>query len=185
MNAIVVVDENWGIGKEEGLLFSLPTDMKHFRSLTMGGTVIMGRRTLDSFPGGKPLKGRRNIVITRNHALHMEDVETVDSPEAALALVEGEDPEKVWVIGGGSVYTALVPHCKRVYLTKVDAIGDITNWTVETIAAGILYTDSKLLSKGSGGGPFLLICSGICIGQVVCHDIQPLHLIDHAGVSGV
>ena len=142
MNAIVVADANWAIGREGGLLFSLPTDMKRFRSLTTGGTVILGRKTLDSFPGGKPLPKRRNIVITRNHALHMEDVETVDSPEAALALVEGEDPEKVWVIGGGSVYTALVPHCKRVYLTKVDAtagdpdtyfpnLNKLHSWSVE------------------------------------------------------
>ena len=55
MNAIVVVDQNWAIGRDNDLLFSLPTDMKRFRSLTLGGTVILGRRTLDSFPGGRPL----------------------------------------------------------------------------------------------------------------------------------
>ena len=64
MNAIVVVDQNWAIGRDNDLLFSLPTDMKRFRSLTLGGTVILGRRTLDSFPGGRPLPKRRNIVIT-------------------------------------------------------------------------------------------------------------------------
>ena len=66
MNAIVVVDQNWAIGCNGDLLFSLPTDMKRFRSLTIGGTVILGRKTLDSFPGGRPLPTRRNIVITRN-----------------------------------------------------------------------------------------------------------------------
>ena len=66
MNAIVAVDQNWAIGRKNDLLFSLPTDMKRFRTLTTGGTVILGRKTLDSFPGGRPLPKRRNIVITRN-----------------------------------------------------------------------------------------------------------------------
>ena len=72
MNAIVAVDRNWAIGRDNGLLFSLPGDMKHFRTLTTGGTVIMGRKTLDSFPGGRPLPKRRNIVITRSPDLHRE-----------------------------------------------------------------------------------------------------------------
>ena len=67
MNAIVVADQNWAIGREGDLLFSLPTDMKRFRSLTLEGTVILGRKTLDSFPGGKPLPRRRNIVLSLIH----------------------------------------------------------------------------------------------------------------------
>ena len=118
MNAIVVVDKNWAIGHENDLLFSLPGDMKHFRTLTTGGTVIMGRKTLDSFPGGKPLPKRRNIVITRNTDLAVEGAEIAASPEEALKLAQGE--ENIWVIGGGSVYTALLSQCERVYLTKVD-----------------------------------------------------------------
>ena len=120
MNAIVVVDRNWAIGKDGGLLFSLPTDMKRFRSLTMGGTVIMGRKTLDSFPGGKALPNRRNIVITHHTDCDRENVEVVVSPDAALALTENTDSDSLWVIGGGSIYTALLSRCKRVYLTKVD-----------------------------------------------------------------
>lgn len=72
MNAIVVTDKQWAIGRSGDLLFSLPGDMKHFRTLTTGGTVIMGRKTLDSFPGGKPLPKRRNIVITRSPDFHRE-----------------------------------------------------------------------------------------------------------------
>ena len=79
MNAIVVVDQNWAIGRDNDLLFSLPTDMKRFRSLTLGGTVILGRRTLDSFPGGKPLPKRRNIVITHCPDFSREGAETVSS----------------------------------------------------------------------------------------------------------
>lgn len=120
MNAIVVVDRNWAIGRDNALLFSLPTDMKRFRSLTTGGTVILGRKTLETFPGGRPLPNRRNIVITRNRGFTREGAEVVASTQAALELAAGEDPDKLWVIGGGSVYTALLSRCKRVYLTQVD-----------------------------------------------------------------
>ena len=124
MNAIVVVDRNWAIGRGNCLLFSLPTDMKRFRALTLGGTVVMGRKTLDSFPGGKPLPGRRNIVITRNDAFLRDGAETVPSPEDALEAVRNLNPDTVWVIGGGSIYAALLPYCKRVYLTRVDAAAE-------------------------------------------------------------
>ena len=140
MNAIVAVDANWAIGCQGDLLFSLPTDMRRFRTLTMGGTVILGRKTLDSFPGGKPLPKRRNIVITRNPDLTVEGAEIASGPEEALALAQGD--ENIWVIGGGSVYTALLSRCKRVYLTKVDQAAEnaatffpnldkLPNWKVE------------------------------------------------------
>ena len=121
MNAIVVVDKNWAIGHEGGLLFSLPTDMKRFRSLTIEGTVILGRKTLDTVPGGKPLPKRRHIVITRNSDFQRDGVEIVPNPQAALEAAADVEDDKLWVIGGGSVYTALLTRCKRVYLTKVDA----------------------------------------------------------------
>lgn len=121
MNAIVVVDQNWAIGRDGDLLFSLPTDMKRFRSLTLGGTVIMGRKTLDSFPGGNPLSQRRNIVITHNADIVPDGYEVSPTPEAALKLAGGADRDDVWVIGGGSTYTALLQRCRWVYLTRVDA----------------------------------------------------------------
>ncbi len=121
MNCIVVADRNWAIGCDGGLLFSLPTDMKRFRALTLGGTVILGRKTLDSFPGGRPLPQRRNIVITHNVDFDRQGVEIVSSPQAALEAAADVPPEKLWVIGGSSVYTALLSRCSRVYLTKVDA----------------------------------------------------------------
>lgn len=121
MNAIVAADQNWAIGREDRLLFSLPQDMSRFRTLTLNGTVILGRRTLESFPGGKPLPKRRNIVISQNAELEVADAEVVRSPQAALELAGGADTENLWVIGGGSVYAALLPQCERVFLTKVDA----------------------------------------------------------------
>ena len=121
MNAIVVADRSWAIGRDGGLLFSLPTDMKRFRSLTMGGAVILGRKTLESFPGGRPLPKRKNIVITRQKDLSVEGAAVVSSLAEALDAAGDTPPDQIWVIGGGSVYTALLERCKRVYLTKVDA----------------------------------------------------------------
>ena len=145
MNAIVVVDRNWAIGREGGLLYSLPTDMKRFRSLTIGGTVILGRRTLDSFPGGRPLPKRRNIVITRNVDFDREGPEIVSSTDAALEAAADTETDKLWVIGGGSVYAALLSQCKRVYVTKVDTVAEgadtffpnldkLPGWEVETVS---------------------------------------------------
>lgn len=121
MNAIVVADQRWAIGRNGGLLFSLPTDMRRFRSLTVDGTVIMGSRTLRSFPGGRPLPRRRNIVITRNPAALPEGAEAAASAEEALALAGGAETENLWLIGGGSVYAALLDQCRRVFLTRVEA----------------------------------------------------------------
>lgn len=122
MNAIVVVDNNWAIGRDGGLLFYLPTDMERFRKLTEGGTIIMGRRTLASFPNGQILPGRRSIVITRNASLVPPGSEVTPDPKGAVELTASEDPDSVWVIGGGSVYAALLSRCSRTYLTKVDTI---------------------------------------------------------------
>ena len=119
MNMIVAVASNWGIGKGNDLLFHISADMKRFRALTGGGTVIMGRKTLDSMPGGKALPKRRNIVITRSADFVREDVEVAHSLEEAIAMVAEEDPAKVWVIGGGEIYKAMLPHCKTCYVTHI------------------------------------------------------------------
>jgi dihydrofolate reductase len=123
MNAIVVVDRSWAIGKDGKLLFSLPGDMKRFRALTLGGTVLMGRKTLESLPGGRPLPGRRNVVLSSDLA-PVEGAEVVHTPAQALAAVAQDPPERVFVIGGGTVYTALLRSCKRAYVTRVDTAAD-------------------------------------------------------------
>ena len=117
MNAIVVTDKQWAIGRSGDLLFSLPGDMKHFRTLTTGGTVIMGRKTLETLPGGRGLPDRRNLVLTRQESLTPDRAETVHSPEELLALADSN----AFVIGGQEVYTRLLPYCTRVYVTKVFA----------------------------------------------------------------
>ena len=121
MNAIAAVSLDWGIGKDNDLLFHIGEDMKRFRALTTGGTVIMGRKTLDSMPGGKPLPRRRNIVLTRQEDFAREGVEVARSQEEVLRLTAGEDPEKVWVIGGGEIYRQLLPYCRLCWLTRIYA----------------------------------------------------------------
>lgn len=121
MNAIAAVSMSWGLGKNNDLLFHISEDMKRFRALTAGGTVIMGRKTLDSMPGGKALPKRRNIVITRDKDFARENVEVVHSVEEAIALTASEDPDKVWVIGGGEIYAAMLPYCRMCCITHVNA----------------------------------------------------------------
>ncbi len=121
MQAIVAVSKNWGIGREGQLLFSIPEDMKFFRTTTTGKTVIMGRKTLESMPGGKPLKNRRNIIISTREGYEVDGAETVLSPMEAMKLVEGTPEEDIFVIGGGEVYRAMLPFCSRALVTHVEA----------------------------------------------------------------
>ena len=116
LKAIVAVCDDWGIGIDGGMLVENREDMRHFVRSTTGHPVIMGRRTLESFPGGRPLKNRRNIVLTRDASFSREGIETVGSLEEALAAVADED--EAWVIGGSSVYEQLLPHCDECVVTR-------------------------------------------------------------------
>lgn len=119
MNLIVAVDSNWAIGKENKLLVSIPADMKYFRETTKGNIVIMGRKTLESFPGGMPLKNRVNIVITKNTEYKVKDAIVVHSVEEAVEESKKYEGE-VYVIGGESIYRAMLPYCKTALVTKID-----------------------------------------------------------------
>lgn len=121
IRAILHADKNWGIGKKNGLMFSIPQDMKFFRETTSGKTVVMGENTLASFPGGKPLKNRVNIVLSPNQV--RDDVIIVRSLNEALEQMKKAEGD-VFVVGGASVYRQLLPYCEEVYVTKVDAVGD-------------------------------------------------------------
>lgn len=115
MQAIVAVSQSWGIGKDGRLLFRLSADLRRFKALTTGHTVVMGRKTLQSLPGGKGLPNRRNLVLSRRMDYAPENAEAVTSVEALLRTA-GED---AFVIGGQQVYEQLLPHCERVHVTKV------------------------------------------------------------------
>ena len=120
MNLIVAVDKNWGIGKNNKLLVSIPSDMKFFRSETNGKVVVMGRKTLESFPNGMPLKNRTNIVLTRDQNYHVKDTIVVhDIPELLEELKKYPD-DQIYGIGGGKVYEELLPYCNVAHVTKID-----------------------------------------------------------------
>lgn len=113
MKLIVAVDKNWGIGKNNDLLCHLPDDMKNFRKITMEHKIVMGRKTLESFPEGKPLKNRTNIVLSSNEI--KEDVITCHSIEEVLQICDND----TFVIGGGSIYKQFLPYCKEAYITRI------------------------------------------------------------------
>ena len=120
MNLIVAVDKYWGIGKNNKLLVSIPSDMKFFRSETNGKVVVMGRKTLESFPNGMPLKNRTNIVLTRDQNYQVKDTIVVhDIPELLEELKKYPD-DQIYVIGGGKVYEELLPYCNVAHVTKID-----------------------------------------------------------------
>ena len=120
MNAIAAVDVNWAIGNKNRLLTSIPADMKFFREKTMGHVVVMGRKTLESFPNGLPLKNRVNIVLTANRSYRVKDAIIVHTKEELLEELKKYDSNELYVIGGGSIYEMLIPYCDTAYITKID-----------------------------------------------------------------
>lgn len=122
MIAILHADKEWGIGKKNGLMFSIPADMKFFRETTTGHVVVMGSNTLASFPGGRPLKNRVNIVLFPGGEKR-DDCLVVGSLEELFAGIKKYPSDEVFVIGGAMMYKTLLPYCEKVLVTKVDAIG--------------------------------------------------------------
>lgn len=117
LSLIVAVSENWGIGRNNDLLYHLPADMRHFKTLTTGHTIIMGRRTFESLPKGA-LPNRRNIVLSSQTSSNFPGAEHLTSLQEALAACNGE--EEVFIIGGSSVYHEALALCERIYLTRVE-----------------------------------------------------------------
>ena len=121
MDAIVAVYSGWGIGDGGTQPVVLKADRRHFRDLTEGAAVIVGRKTLEDFPGGKPLRNRHNIVVTRSRA-EIENALVVHSTEEALAAAA--QFEKCFVIGGASIYEQFFPFLERIYITKIGCCPD-------------------------------------------------------------
>ena len=120
MNLIVAVDENWAIGNKEELLVRIPADHKFFRQETTGKVVVLGRKTLETFPQGLPLKNRTNIIMSTNPAYKVKDAVVVHSLEELLAELEKYDTEDVYIVGGESVYRQMLPYCDVAHVTKID-----------------------------------------------------------------
>lgn len=120
MNLIVAVDQNWAIGKDNKLLVSIPADMKMFREETSGKVVVLGRKTLETFPNGLPLKNRTNIVITKNPDFDGKGAIVVHSIEETLEEVKKYPSEDVYCIGGDSIYKQMLPYCDTAHVTRID-----------------------------------------------------------------
>lgn len=120
MNIVVAVDKRWAIGNKGQLLVSIPKDHKNFRELTTGKVVVLGRKTLDTFPGKQPLKNRTNIILSRNPGFSVKDAITVNSVEALLEELKKYPSEDVYIIGGDSVYRQLLPYCDTAIVTRID-----------------------------------------------------------------
>ena len=145
MNLIVAVDKNWAIGLGNKLLVSIPADMKFFRQTTTGKVVVMGRKTLESFPGGQPLKNRTNIIITRDPAYQVKDGIVVSTIEEAVEELKKYKEEDIFVIGGESIYRQMLPYCKTAFVTKIDHAYD-----ADTVSYTHLFTfDRYRTGQGS------------------------------------
>lgn len=130
MKLILAADENWAIGNKGGLLCHLPGDLKFFKEKTQGKTVVMGRPTLESLPGGKPLPKRENIVLTSNRDYEKEGVLVVHSEEELMQAVAGRDTDEVMIIGGGKVYRDFLAKCDTCYITKIYEKFEADTWFV-------------------------------------------------------
>ena len=128
MNLIVNADKNWAIGKDNRLLVSIPQDMKFFRETTTGKVVVMGRKTLVSFPGGQPLKKRTNIVLTTDPNYQAGEAVIVHSMEELMEELKKYPREDIFVIGGESIYRSLLPWCRTAYVTRTDHAYDADTW---------------------------------------------------------
>lgn len=120
MNLIAAVDKNWAIGKDNKLLVSIPADMKFFRETTTGKVVVMGRKTLESFPNGLPLKNRTNIVLTHNKNYAVKDAIIVHDLDELHEELKKYNSEDIYVIGGEKIYEQLVDECDVAHITKID-----------------------------------------------------------------
>lgn len=128
MNLIVNVDKNWAIGYKGKLLVSIPEDMKFFRSETTGKVVVLGRKTLATFPGGLPLKNRTNIILTRNEDFTVKDAVVCHSVEETLEELKKYPSEDIYIIGGDTIYRQFLPFCDVAHVTRMEHAYDADAW---------------------------------------------------------
>ena len=120
MNLIVAVDENWAIGYKNELLIRIPADMKMFRRETTGKVVVLGRKTLETFPNAQPLKNRTNIILSTNKDYKVKDATVVHSIDELLEELKNYADEDIYIIGGETIYRQLIPYCNVAHITKID-----------------------------------------------------------------
>ena len=120
MNMIAAVDRNWAIGRKGRLLVSIPNDLKHFREETMGKVVVLGWKTLQTFPQAMPLSGRTNIILSRNPSFFVKGAQVVHSLDELKLALEPFPSKDIYCIGGESIYRQLLPWCDTAHITRID-----------------------------------------------------------------
>lgn len=150
MKAIVNVTENWGIGSGNRLLVSISADLRRFRALTEGKTVICGRKTLETFPGGRPLKNRRNIIMSTNQAYTVGGAVVVHDLTELFEALRGVPTDEVCVIGGEAVYALLLPYCSHALVTRTRATLPADRFfpNLDNLAGWEKESASETLSEG-------------------------------------
>lgn len=128
MKLIVAADKNWAIGRQQELLVRIPADMKFFREQTTGKVVVMGRKTLESFPGKSPLPKRKNIVLTGQKDYEKKETILVHSRQELIEELKQYDSDEIYIIGGESIYKMMLPYCDTAYVTKLDYRYDADTW---------------------------------------------------------
>lgn len=151
MNLIVAVDNNWAIGKDNNLLTTIPEDLRFFREMTTNNVIVMGRKTLESFPKAKPLANRTNIVITNNPNYKAKGVTLVYSIDEAMEEIKKYPAEEVFIIGGQTIYEQFLDYCHVAHVTKInysyDAdtyfpnLDDKDGWEIQGISEEYTYHD--------------------------------------------
>ncbi|MCR5673608.1 MAG: dihydrofolate reductase [Lachnospiraceae bacterium] len=122
MKCIAAVDNNWAIGFKGKLLVSIPNDQKMFRNETTGKVIVLGRKTLETFPNGLPLKNRTNIILSGNRDYKVKDAIVVHNDEELFGVLKSYDPDDIYIIGGESVYKRYCKYCDTAIITKIDQI---------------------------------------------------------------
>ncbi len=152
MNAIVAVDSNWAIGNKGQLLIRIPADQKMFKAETLGGVVVLGRKTMDTFPGRRPLPERTNMILSTQKDYAVKDAVVVHSVEQLIDELKSYPSEKIYIIGGDSVYKQMLPYCDTVHVTKIDReyeadayfpnLDDDPDWEITATSEEQVYFDT-------------------------------------------
>jgi len=152
MNAIVAVDSNWAIGNNGQLLISIPADMKMFREETTGKVIVLGRKTMDTFPNKRPLPNRKNIILSSNMNYEVKDATVVHSVDELLEELKQYDTKDVYIIGGDSIYKQMIDYCDTVHVTKIDReyeadaffpnLDEMPEWSITASSEEQVYFDT-------------------------------------------
>lgn len=153
MNLVVAVDKNWAIGNKNKLLVSIPNDMKNFRRMTTGNVIVMGRKTLESFPQGQPLGNRVNIVLTGNQDYKVNGAVIVHSLEELMEELQQYEDKEIFVVGGESIYRQLLPYCSKAVVTKIDEV-----YEADTYFPDLDKMEEWQITEESGEQTYFDIC---------------------------